>query len=273
LESTGLLVDPVLLQSFYSEKIIPHISSENYVYSEYNFYTSAGRPSNRYGTINFAAIDKKTGVRRAFIPRYDSFILFDFDAFHLSLIAKFIKYKTIAKNMHEYLGRYYFGKDELTKEEYEESKVLNFKYLYGGIPKQVREAIPYFAKVQDFTFEIWNKMKHDGYYKSLLTGRKIMLEHIENPNPTKVLNYFIQLMEAETGMIIIERLQKYLKQFKTKLVLYTYDSFLFDYSKEDGTECIRGIKRILDIFPNRAYFGDNYQDLVDVTSILFEKMS
>lgn len=268
LESTGLKVNSILLQKFYSDKIISHISSDNYVYSEYNFYTSAGRPSNRYGSINFAAIEKNTGVRKAFVPRYDNLLLFDFDSFHLHLIAKFIKYKFDTDNIHSYLGRYYFGKESLSDEEYEQSKILNFKYLYGGIPKDVKEVIPYFDKVQSFMFDMWSKIKKDGYYLSPLTKRKIMLNHIEDPTPTKVLNYFIQLMETETNMVIIDRLQKYLKKFKTKLILYTYDSFLFDYSKDDGKNCILGIKNILDVFPTKVYFGTNYQNLIDVTNTL-----
>jgi len=271
LESQGIKVNPSLLQSFYSDKIKPHISSDGYVYSEYNFYTSAGRPSNRYGTINFAAIDKKTGVRKAFIPRHDNFLLFDFDSFHLNLIAKFIGYKFDTDNIHAYLGQYYFGKEELSDEEYEESKVLNFQYLYGGIPKEIKEAIPYFEQVQKFTYDMWRKINKVGYYESPLTKRRIRLKQIEKPNPMKVLNYFIQLMETETNMIIIKRLQEFLQRKKTKLVLYTYDSFLFDYAKEDGKECILGIKKILDVFPTKAYFGTNYQNLVDVTATLSTK--
>lgn len=272
LEQTGIKVNPVLLQSHYGEKIKSHISSENYVYSEYNFYTLAGRPSNRYGNINFAGLNKSDGTRKAFIPRYDNFLLFDFNSYHLNLITKFIKYKVNTNNIHTFLGQQYFGKTELTSEEYNESKDLNFKYLYGGIPKEIREVIPYFARVQDFTYVLWNEMEKNGFYKSPLTGRKIMLEHIENPNPMKVLNYFIQLMETETNMVIIDRLQKYLQGKNTKLVLYTYDSFLFDYSKEDGKKCIFGIKKILDIFPTNVYFGYNYQDLIDVTDTFTMKM-
>jgi len=267
LERTGILIDPILFKKHYGNDVSPHISPDNYIYSEYNFFTSTGRPSNRFGNINFAAIEKKTGVRKAFIPRHDNFLLFDFSSFHLSLIAKFIKFKFDTDDIHTYLGQYYFGKEELTPDEYEEAKGLNFKYLYGGIPTHIKNEIPFFAKVQEFTYNMWNIMRKNKFYVSPLTKRKIMLEHIENPNPTKVLNYFIQLIETEINVIFIKQLQIYLKNFKTKLVLYTYDSFLIDYSKDDGKECILGIKNILDVFPTKVYFGNNYQDMVDVTEI------
>jgi hypothetical protein len=40
------------------------------VYSEYNPYTATGRPSNRFGGMNFAALNKKDGSRKQFISRF-----------------------------------------------------------------------------------------------------------------------------------------------------------------------------------------------------------
>ena len=37
-----------------------------------------------------------------------------------------------------------------------------------------------------------------------------------------------------------------LQNKKTNVVLYTYDSFLFDFSKEDGIETLDDIKEILE---------------------------
>ena len=271
LESTGLLIDPVLFKTFYAD-VGSHIFSDNHVYSEYNFYTAAGRPSNRYGNINFAAIDTKNGVRRAFIPRNGNFFLFDFDSFHLNLIAKIIGYKFESDSIHKYLGKYYYDKEELTNDEYAEVKKLNFKYLYGGIPKYIRDTIPFFAQVHKFTYDMWRAINDVGYYESPLTKRRIYIKHITNSNPMKLLNYFVQLIETETTFVIIDKLQKYLLNFKTNLVLYTYDSFLLDYSESDGIECIRGIKNILAVFPTKIYFGKTYHDLIDVTEELMTKI-
>jgi hypothetical protein len=265
IESQGIKVDLSNLQEYYGDKIISYVSNDNRVFSEYNFYTSAGRPSNRYGGLNFAAIDKEKGHRKSFVPRNDAFLLFDFDSYHLNLIAKLIGYEFGEKNVHMYLGKYYFGKEELTDEEYEDSKTLNFKYLYGGVPKDVREAIPFFAMVQDFYFGIWRQIKKDEYFESPLSQRKIYLNKIEDASPTKVFNYFIQLMETEANMVLMEQLNKYLQNYKSKLILYIYDSFLFDVSQSDGKEMINGLKDILKVFPTKVYFGYNYQDLQDIT--------
>ena len=82
IEVNGIGIDTTILQQHYGDKVIPYVSSDNRIFSEYNFYTSAGRPSNRYGGLNFAAIDKDKGHRKSFIPRNDAFLLFDFDSYH-----------------------------------------------------------------------------------------------------------------------------------------------------------------------------------------------
>ena len=36
-------------------------------YTEYNLYTSTGRPSNKFGGVNFAALNKEDGSRNSFV--------------------------------------------------------------------------------------------------------------------------------------------------------------------------------------------------------------
>jgi hypothetical protein len=52
-------------------------------------------------------------------------------------------------------------------------------------------------------------------------------------------------------------------------VLYNYDSFLFDYSKKDGKELLKDIKRILenDGFVVKTKIGKNYGEMSENTSI------
>jgi hypothetical protein len=56
---------------------------------------------------------------------------------------------------------------------------------------------------------------------------------------------------------------KYLKTKKTKAVLYTYDSVLFDVHIGEGKELILNIKKLMeaDGFPTKCYFGKNYHDM------------
>ena len=119
LETSGIKINPTLLEKYYPNSI-PHLF-DNKLYSDYNFYTATGRPSNAFAGLNFAAVSKTSGARKTFIPQNDKFLMFDFDSFHLNLIARILKYEFSEKNIHTYLGKFYFNKDVLTDDEYDEA--------------------------------------------------------------------------------------------------------------------------------------------------------
>ena len=52
-------------------------------------------------------------------------------------------------------------------------------------------------------------------------------------------------METKENVDKIEKITEYLKNKKSKLILITYDSFLFDFSIDDQKETLEEIKRIL----------------------------
>ena len=67
-------------------------TSKGLEYTQYNPYTSTGRPSNRYGGINYAALNKEDGSRDRFVSRYSKgkMLEFDFDAYHIRLMAEVV---------------------------------------------------------------------------------------------------------------------------------------------------------------------------------------
>ena len=98
-------------------------------------------------------------------------------------------------------------------------------------------------------------------------------------NKNKLFNYLIQALETELNVRKILLLQEYLFDKKTKLVLYGYDSFLFDFSKQDGVETLKEIKRILEVktdvpgdtesyFYTKSKMGLNYGEMQDITERL-----
>ena len=103
-------------------------------------------------------------------------------------------------------------------------------------------------------------------------------------NRNKLFNYLIQAYETECNIKKILLIQDYLlrESKKTKLVLYGYDSFLFDFSTEDGVETLKKIKKILedryDLPTNRVDYkpyyltkskmGLNYGEMKDITKRL-----
>ena len=49
---------------------------------------------------------------------------------------------------------------------------------------------------------------------------------------------------------------------ETKVVLCTYDSFLFDFDISDGLETLKQIKSAMDI-PSKVSIGANYGTMID----------
>ena len=75
----------------------------------------------------------------------------------------------------------------------------------------------------------------------------------------KLFNYYIQATETETNIRKIQVIQDYLKDKKTKLVLYIYDAFIFDVSKLDGKQTLIDLENILsDKFPIKLKIGKHY---------------
>jgi hypothetical protein len=54
-----------------------------------------------------------------------------------------------------------------------------------------------------------------------------------------------------------------LEDKQSKVILYTYDSFLIDYAVGDGKEVLKEIKRLLEIngFVVKVAYGPNYNSL------------
>ena len=239
------------------------MTTEGKVFSEYNLYTSTGRPSNRFGGINFAALNKKDGSRKKFISRFKNGVLveMDFDAYHLRLIADKINYEFPQGSVHEHMAQFY-GVD------YEEAKRLSFQYLYGYIPEDVIQINPYFSKVHDYIEELWNIYKNDDFVESDIYKRRIYKENLLDMNANKLFNYTIQLMETENNMKVLSALIPEIREYKSKLILYSYDSFLLDFNIEDGLDYLMKVKNILEQdkkYPVKVSWGLNYHDMEDIT--------
>ena len=87
-------------------------------------------------------------------------------------------------------------------------------------------------------------------------------------NPNKLFNYMIQLMETENNIEILNRLQPKLEQYNSKLVLYNYDAFLFDFDTKDGLDFLNMVKQTIECggkYPVKIGKGVNYHDMQDIT--------
>lgn len=260
----------------YNDEIINNLSfiessglrkDDEIVYSEYNLYTSTGRPSNRFGGINFAALNKKDESRKPYRSRFEDGILieFDYDAYHLRLIGHILDYKFPKGSVHEHMREFY---GDIT---YEESKNTSFQYLYGRIPQQIIDTNPFFSRVNKYITEIWGEFKREDFVKSNIYKKTIYKKNLSAMNRNKLFNYMIQLLETENNMKVMTQLIPFLKDKQSKLILYSYDSFLFDFKLTDGLDFLKGVKQILEqggVFPTKSSRGLNYHEMEDITEKL-----
>ncbi|MBT7556631.1 hypothetical protein HN615_06870 [Candidatus Woesearchaeota archaeon] len=239
-------------------------TTDSMVFSEYNPYTSTGRPSNRFGGMNFAALNKSDGSRKQFISRHKGGVLveFDFDAYHPRLIGDLIGYEFPNGSAHEHLAKTYGL-------SYDEGKSLTFKYLYGGITTEMKEN-PFFGMVDEYIKDLWGVYKRQDFIESDIYYRKIYRKNMQSMNPNKVFNYKVQLLETENNIRILNTLLPEIEngEYASRLVLYNYDSFLLDFDKEDGLDYLKKVKGILEQdgkYPTKVSMGDNYHEMRDIT--------
>ena len=257
IEKNGVKVSDDVCDIF-DERVRKHIS-DGKLYSQYNLWTTTGRPSNSFGSVNFAALPPEK--RKAIISENDYLVEWDFDAYHLRLIADLVGYdKFDEQSVHAYLSAWYGC-------TYEESKQKTFKLLYGGIDRETRFKVPFFDKVYDYINSKWDEINKNNCIYTDIYKRKLTYNNYQDLNKNKLFNYLIQAYETESNIKKILSIQDYLLDKKTKLVLYGYDSFLFDFSKQDGVETLKDIKSILEEGKHftKSKMGLNYGEMKDIT--------
>lgn len=213
------------------------------IYSLYNLYNITSRPTNVFNSVNFTAIPKGEDFRKCFIPRNDYLVEFDFDGYHLRILGEEIGYRFGEDSAHKHLARLMFGKEEISDEEYSHAKQVNFQAIYGNIPREY-ENLEFFKKLKAFVQKLWETYEREGYIQDPLSGRRFDHNLLE-VTPYKLLNYYIQCLETSYNVLVLKDLLKYLRDRKSKVVLYIYDSITVDFSKEDGKECLEDIEKIL----------------------------
>ena len=259
IEKNGIKVSNDVCDIF-DMRVKKHIS-DGKLYSNYNLWTLTGRPSNSFGSVNFAALTKEQ--RKAFIPENDILVEFDYDAYHVRLIGDLVGYKFPQGSVHEYLASFYGS-------TYDESKQITFRILYGGITKEIRKAIPFFDKVQYYIDNKWDEFNQRKYVETYIYNRRLYKRNYDDMNGNKLFNYLVQAMETECNVKTIIEIQRYLYEKETKLVLYGYDSFLFDVSNNDGVKVLKDIKNILERNGHsiKGKAGLNYSNVSDITGRL-----
>jgi hypothetical protein len=212
-----------------------HAVDGEYVNTQFNLKTTTTRPSNKFNNVNYAALNKENGCRKSFIPRNNRFVEIDISAYHPSLSARLIDYDFAGVDIHSHFASLY-GVD------YKKSKELTFKQLYGGVFDNYK-GLEFFQKIEKYVGDIWDKFQSDGFIECSVSGYVYKKENLDNMNPQKLFNYVLQNLETSTNVLVLWDIFRILRGYKTKLVLYTYDSFLFDWD-EGETELLEKIRDI-----------------------------
>jgi hypothetical protein len=225
-------------------------------YCEYNPYSLTGRPSNHFNNINYAALNKEDGSRRRFVSRHEDkggLLEIDLSGFHLYLLYV-ICGLDFPEDVYKELSHYYPAGVN--------PKDHTFKQIYGGISRDLLEIEP-FASINALSYSIHDKFVR-GELKTLLFERPVSPEMIEGSNQTKIFNYMLQNLETEFNSLIISELLEGLRGTKTKLILYTYDSFLLDVHIDERDVVVGLIKRVFKDIPYKIKIGKNYQDMTPI---------
>jgi hypothetical protein len=230
-----------------------------FVFTQYNPYTTTGRPSNRHLGVNWGAMNKSDGSRGAVVSRFQngSLIQFDYESYHIRLIGRMVGYDfPKGESAHQHLAKWY-GTDDYT-----EAKGLTFRYLYGGLDDTAR-TIPFFKKVDEYIHSLYQTFVISGKLTTPLYKREIPFGRIESPTEQKVFNYLLQALETEVNYGKMREIMKFMSGKRSKMILYTYDAFLIDTHPAEKVDILHKVKEILEKgnLPVRAYEGKNYNEL------------
>ena len=202
-----------------------HAVDGEYVNTQFNLKTTTTRPSNKFNNVNYAALNKENGCRKSFIPRNNRFVEIDISAYHPSLSARLIGYDFAGVDIHNHFASLY-------RVDYKKSKELTFKQLYGGVFDNYK-GLEFFQKIEKYVGELWSKFQSAGFVECKVSGYRYKKENLDNMNPQKLFNYILQNLETSTNVLILWDILCILRKYKTKLVLYTYDSFLLDVDDKE----------------------------------------
>jgi len=178
----------------------------------------------------------------------------DISAYHPSLAARLIGYDFAGVDIHAHFASLY-------SVDYKKSKELTFKQLYGGVFENYKN-LEFFQNIETYVENVWDEFQTQGYIECLISGYRYERDKLENMNPQKLFNYILQNLETSMNVLILWDMCRILMGYNSKLVLYTYDSFLLDISDEEGEV----LGKIRDLFGKydlniKEVSGENYDKM------------
>ena len=193
-------------------------------------------------------------VKRAFVPKLDAFLFFDYTAIEVRLLAYYLA-KAIGdtsladeinngSDPHRVTAQGLYQKDEVTEEERQVGKTLNFSIIYGGgTPTIMRQlSVPYKEArrllsayhqtrpgIKALNETISNTLGMRGYIQSLY-GR-----HLHVHEDHKALNALIQGSAADLMRDAVVNVHHYLNavEFRSHIVNIVHDEIIIDANRNE----------------------------------------
>jgi hypothetical protein len=203
IEDSGIHVDRNKMIEKFGDKVTKTFPSD-IIYSEYNPFTATGRPSNRFGGINFSALNKSDGSRDMITSRYENGVIvqIDFEAYHLRLVADYLGITLPEwESLHKELAKLYFKTDDITEELYSQSKQKTFEIMYGMSNES--HGFELFEKIQNLRSIYKNQSDIE-----LPSG---VVAHVTDPSGSKLFNYYVQNLEVVLTIPILDGISEKLK--------------------------------------------------------------
>jgi hypothetical protein len=239
IEKNGIKINKDKFYKYYEPNNESYSIYNDRIFTQYNLNTTTRRPSNAFNSINFAALKKDNHSRSSFIPSNNELIEIDISAYHPTLAAKLVGYEFNNSDIHSEFAALY-------NVDYKTAKELTFKQFNGGVFKEY-QYLEFFQKVTEYTNNNWELFQSQGYLDAPISGYRFESDKLENMNPQKLFNYVLQNLETSTNIQILLKIHKILAGKNTKIVLYTYDSFLLDWDEDEEQE-LEQIKNIFTEF-------------------------
>jgi DNA polymerase-1 len=217
-------------------------------------------------TINVQNIPRsQKDVKRAFVPKLDAFLFFDYKAIEVRILAYYLA-RAVGDNSlaleinsgadpHLVTAQGLFGRDNISDEERQVGKTLNFSIIYGGgTPTIMRQLGVDFKEARRLL-----KAYHDtrpgikrliqtidqtlgmrGYIQSLY-GRRL---HVDESH--KALNALIQGSAADLMRDAVVRVDNILyTKYASHIVNVVHDEIIIDADKQEITTLVNTIPTLM----------------------------
>jgi len=234
------------------------LAGEELKKQNYMWYTATSRPSNAWDGFNFSAMNKKDGSRDKIRSRFEGgkIVQFDYDAFHIKLLAKILEYK-FEGHPYEQI------QEELGMDiDYDDFKSKVFQNIYGTITPEFMSN-PFFQSIQAMIDTFYEQYETEGIVKSWFYEKTF--RDIQDATPNKVFNYILQSLETEYNVRKIKTILPHLKNKKSVFMMYLYDAFIFDVHP-DEMGIIDTLHRAFetDNMSVKIYTGDDFGNIKQI---------